>query len=113
MLETSAFEDDAILQALRAEPRKVDGSIDTYGGEIHPRVNSRAKLVFRKQAELVSRCEYVCISSFELARWPLTFGTTSLNHGFGDSSSENQAVVAELLSLKRLCISHSAVYSAN
>ena len=39
----------------------------------------------------------------------LTFGTTSLNHGFGDSSSANHSAVAEPISLERLCISHSAL----
>jgi hypothetical protein len=40
-----------------------------------------------------------------------TFGTTSLNHGFGDSNSENQSAVAEPTSLDRLRISHSASLS--
>jgi hypothetical protein len=40
----------------------------------------------------------------------LTFGTVSLNHGFGESSSANQAAVAEPASLARLRISHSGVW---
>lgn len=38
----------------------------------------------------------------------LTFGTTSLNHGFGDSNSANHPAVVEPTSLDRECISHSA-----
>ena len=109
MVKNSAFENNPILQALRDEPRKINGDVDTNRGKDYRRINSRAKLVFGKLPELVSRCEYGYVSSFELAMWLLTFGTTSLNHGFGDSSSENQAAVAELTSLERLCISHSAV----
>lgn len=39
----------------------------------------------------------------------LAFGTTSLNHGFGDSSSANQVAVAEPTSLERLRISQSSL----
>lgn len=44
-----------------------------------------------------------------ICRWQQqhTFGTTSLNHGVGESNSANQSAVAEPTSLERLCISHS------
>jgi hypothetical protein len=52
MVEHSAFEDDSVLQALREEPRKVDGGVDTNRCEAYARVGSRTKLIFGKCAEL-------------------------------------------------------------
>ena len=54
VLEDSAFEDDSVLQALRDEPWKVDGGVDTNGCEGYAGIDSRAKLVFGKCAELGS-----------------------------------------------------------
>jgi hypothetical protein len=113
MGENRAFEDNPILEALRDEPGKVDSGVDTNRSEGYPRINSRAKVVFGKLPELVNGREYAFLSSFEFSMLLLTFGTISLNHGFGDSSSENQAAVVELTSLVRLCTSHSVGSSAN
>ena len=52
MVENSALEDDSVLQALRDEPRKINGGVDTNRGEDCSRINARAKIVFRNWAEL-------------------------------------------------------------
>ena len=67
MVKDSAFENNPVLQALRDEPRKINGGVDTDRGENYPGINCRAKLGFGKRAELVNRCEYGYVSSFEPA----------------------------------------------
>jgi hypothetical protein len=58
VLENSAFENDPILEALRDKPGEVYGCVDTDRGEGRRRIDSRAKGIFRKRAELGSRGEY-------------------------------------------------------
>lgn len=108
MLEDSAFEHHTVLQTLRNEPWEVDSRVDAHrgkrGGGVDPRpegsLGERAELdigLNESRRSLVGRSEVLL----------LTFGTTSLNQGLGESSSEDQSAVVDPASFDLLCISHS------
>ena len=104
MLEDSALEDDSVFKALRDEPWEVYGCVNTYRGESSRRLDAISKSLLWKWAKLDISCEF----GYHLhGQTVLTFGTVSLNHGFGDSSSANQSAVGDPMSLARLRISHS------
>lgn len=109
MLEDGTFEHHSVIQALRDEPREVDGRVYADRGKGGGRINPRPEGRLRERAELntvfhESRRLLMASSGVLL----LTFGTTSLNQGLGESSSEDQSAVADPASLDLLCISQSA-----
>jgi hypothetical protein len=108
MLEDSAFEDDSVLEALRYKPWEVYGCVYTYRGESSRRLDAISKSLLWKRAKLDINCK---IGYHLHGQTVLTFGTVSLNHGFGDSSSANQSAVGDPTSLARLRISHSGLKS--
>ena len=71
-------------------------------------VNTWSKGFLWYSSELVKILHQYCIVDMQplLTARP-TFGSTSLNHGLGDSNSANQFAVADPTSLARLWISQS------
>ena len=57
MLEDLSPEHQAIFQALRCQPRQIDGSVDAYGGVGIAAVEASGQSVFFDVLELRERCK--------------------------------------------------------